>query len=277
MRRRGDNLSRRVLLTILAVVLLVSAFPFLWMLSTALRPQSEIFHYPPAWLPHRWAWSNFASIWSAIPLLRYLINSLVAAGGATVLNLVVAIPAAYALSRLRFPGRGLFRQILLVTQMFSPVVLIIGLFRLATNLGLINKPVTLIFTYAAMSVAFSIWFLAGYFDSIPLEIEEAAMVDGCSRVGALVRVILPMMTPALVATVVFAFIWGWNDFLIALTLMSTPAQQTLPVGLFAFLGQYTPQWHYLMATALVTVIPVVVLFLVIEKYLVRGLSAGAVK
>jgi multiple sugar transport system permease protein len=277
MRRQRRELAPRLLLVFLVAVLVVSAFPFLFMLSTALRPRSEIFHYPPSWLPHTWAWSNFAEIWTAVPLLHYLSNSLVVAGGATVVNLVVAVPAAYALSRLRFPGRNLFRQLLLVTQMFSPVVLIIGLFRLVSGLGLIDQPLTLVVTYAALSVAFSVWFLAGYFDSVPQEIEEAAMVDGCSRIGALFRVILPMTMPALVAALVFAFIWSWNDFMIALTFISSPDQQTVPLGIYSFLGQYSVQWHYLMAASLVAVVPVVVLFLLVEKYLVKGLTAGAVK
>lgn len=277
MRRARRDLASRLLLAFLAVVLLVSAFPFLYTLSTALRPRSEIFHFPPSWLPHTWAWSNFVDVWSAIPLLRYMGNSVFVAGGATLLNLVVAIPAAYALSRFRFPGRGLFRQVLLVTQMFSPVVLIIGLFRFLSNWGFVDQPATLIVIYAALSVAFSVWFLAGYFDSIPPEIEEAAMVDGCSRITALFRVILPMAMPAVIAALVFAFIWSWNDFVIALTFLSSPEKQTLPLGISSFLGQYSVEWHYLMAAALITIVPVVVLFLLVERYLVKGLTAGAVK
>jgi multiple sugar transport system permease protein len=273
---RKDPASR-LLLIFLAVTLVVSAFPFFYLLSTALRPRSEIFHYPPTWLPQTWAWKNFAEIWTAVPLMRYLLNSLTVAGGATVLNLVVAVPAGYALARFRFPGRALFRQLLLVTQMFSPVVLIIGLFRLVSGWGLIDQPIVLVVTYAALSVAFSVSFLAGYFSSIPEEIEEAAMVDGCSRITALFRVVLPMAMPAVVTATVFAFIFAWNDFMISLTFVSSPDHRTLPLGLYSFLGQYTVQWHYLMAASLVTIVPVVVLFLLIEKHLVRGLTAGAVK
>jgi multiple sugar transport system permease protein len=277
MRHEHRNLASRLLLGVLAIVLAISAFPYFYLLSTALRPRAEIFHYPPAWLPHTWAWQNFVEIWSAIPLASYLLNSLLVAGGATLLNLVVAIPAAYALARLRFPGRNLFRQLLLVTQMFSPIVLIIGLFRLMSGWNLIDQPAALVITYAALSVAFSVWFLAGYFESVPEEIEEAAMVDGCSRISALFRVVLPMAMPAVVTALVFAFIWSWNDFMISLTFISSPEKRTLPLGIYSFLGQYSVEWHYLMAAALVTVVPVVVLFLLVEKYLVNGLTAGAVK
>lgn len=275
--RHEHRIYRWLLLGFLLLVLVVSIFPFAYMLSTALRPRAEVFHFPPTWLPKTWAWWNFVDVWSAAPLFRYLANSILVAGGATILNLVLAIPAGYALARLRFPGRRLFRQLLLITQMFSPVVLIIGLFRFMTALDLTDTPLSLILTYAALSVSFSTWFLDGYFRSVPEEIEEAAMVDGASRIGALVRVILPSMTPALVATTVFAFIWAWNDFVIALTFISSPEKRTLPLGIYSFLGQYTVEWHFLMAAALIAVVPVVILFLSIERYLVKGLTAGAVK
>jgi len=275
--RHEHRIHHLVLLAFLVLILAISIFPFLYMLSTALRPRAEIFRFPPSWLPDTWAWGNFVDVWSAAPLLNYLTNSILVAGGSTIINLALAVPAGYALARLEFPGRELFRQLLLITQMFSPVVLIIGLFRFMTTVHLTDTPWSLILTYAALSVSFSTWFLAGYFRSIPEEIEEAAMVDGASRIGALVRVILPSMTPALVAATVFAFIWAWNDFVIALTFISSPDKRTLPLGIYSFLGQYTVEWHYLMAAALIAVVPVVVLFLSIERYLVKGLTAGAVK
>lgn len=268
---------RWVILITLGLVLAVSVFPFLYMASTALRPRAEIFRFPPAWLPQVWAWSNFVAIWKAIPLARYLFNSVIVAGGATLLNILCAIPAAYVLARMKFPGRNLVRHLLLVTQMFSPIVLIIGLFKLMVAAGLLNTYFSLILTYSALSVAFSIWFLAGYFESVPEEIEEAAQIDGCSRVEALTRVVLPMSAPAIIAALIFAFIWAWNDFMIALTFVSTPDMRPLPLGIYSFLGQYLIEWHYLMAAALITVVPVVLLFFSIEKYLVKGLTAGAIK
>jgi multiple sugar transport system permease protein len=266
-----------VILISLGFVLVISLFPYFYMASTALRPRAEIFRFPPTWLPVTWAWQNFVAIWKAIPLARYLLNSIVIAGGSTLLNMLCAIPAAYALARMKFPGRNLVRHLLLVTQMFSPIVLIIGLFRLMVATGLLNTYFSLILTYGALSVAFSVWFLAGYFEAVPEEIEQAAQVDGCSRMGALTRVVLPMSAPAIIAALVFAFIWAWNDFMIALTFVSTPEMRTLPLGIYSFLGQYLVEWHYLMAAALITVVPVVLLFFSVEKYLVKGLTAGAIK
>jgi len=274
---RDRTLARWLLLGFLVLVLAVSTFPFAFAFSTALRPREELFHYPPTWLPDTWSWHNFVDVWSAVPLARYVRNSLVVSLGATALNVTLAVPAAYALARLDFPGKTLFRQLLLVTQMFSPVVLVIGLFRFMSRLQLVDTSSSLIITYAALSLAFSVWFLAGYFESVPVDIEEAAMIDGCSRVTALVRVVLPMSAPGLVAALVFAFIWSWNEFMIALTFISTPDKRTLPLGIYSFLGQYSVEWHYLMAAALIAGIPVLVLFLLIEKHLVKGLTAGAVK
>jgi multiple sugar transport system permease protein len=265
------------LLVILLIVLVVSIFPYLYLLSTALRPRSEIFRFPPSWLPNTWAPQNFIDVWHVVALGKWILNSVFIAGTSTALTLVLAIPAGYALARLQFPGRRVFRQLLLVTQMFSPAILIIGLFRFMTTVRLTDTPLSLILTYSALSVAFSIWFLESYYRSVPEEIEEAAMVDGCSRVGALVRVILPSMAPALVATTVFAFIWAWNDFVIALTFIASPGNRTLPLGIYSFLGQYMIEWHFLMAAALIAVIPVVILFISIERWLVKGMTAGAVK
>jgi len=276
-KHRERGLSWWLLVAFLVIVLGISIFPFVFALSTALRPRSELFRFPPTWLPETWAWKNFVDVWTAVPLLRYIGNSVVISGLATLFNMACAIPAGYALARLRFPGKRLFRQALLVTQMFSPVVLVIGPFRLMSRVHLVDTSASLIITYAALSLAFSVWFLAGYFESIPMEIEEAAMMDGCTRVGALVRVVLPMSKPALVAALVFAFIWGWNEFMIALTFISTPDKRTLPLGIYAFLGQYSVDWNYLMAAALIAGGPVLILFLLIEKHLVKGLTAGAVK
>lgn len=277
MKRHERGLSWWLLLAFLSLVVVVSIFPFAFALSTSLRPSAELFSFPPTWLPKTWAWENFVTVWSAVPLLRYVLNSLVVSVLATLLNMAFAIPAGYALARLSFPGKRLFRQALLVTQMFSPVVLLIGLFRFMNQIDLLDNNASLIITYAALSLAFSVWFLAGYFESIPIEIEEAAMMDGCTRVGALVRVVLPMSKPALVASGVFAFIWAWNEFMIALTFISTADNRTVPLGIYSFLGQYSVEWNYLMAAALIAIVPVLVLFLLIEKNLVKGLTAGAVK
>lgn len=247
------------------------------MLSIALRPLPQVFSYPPTWLPKTWQWQNFITIWTDVPLAHYLWNSIVVSGGATLLNLLAAIPAAYAVARMDFPGRKAFKTLVLYTQMFSPIVLIIGLFKTMASIHMLNTYQSLIITYAALGLAFSIWFLISFFAAIPAEIEEAAQIDGCSKLSVLFRVVLPISTPGLVATTIFAFIWAWNDFMIALTFISTPGKYTLPLGIYSFVGQYMVQWQYLFAAALITTIPVLLLFLYIERYLVKGLTAGGIK
>jgi multiple sugar transport system permease protein len=265
------------LLIFMVLVLIVSIFPFFFAISTSLRPRPEVFTFPPTWLPKTWDFGNYVQVWSAVPLLHYVVNSLVVALGSTALNLALAIPAGYALARMRFPGKRFFRHLLLITQMFSPVVLVIGLFRIMSQLGLLDSIGSLILIDAALSLAFSVWFLAGYFESVPVEIEEAAMIDGCSRVGALVRIVLPISGPAIVAALVFAFIWSWNEFMVAMTMITSVNSRTLPLGIYSFLGAYNVDWNYLMAAAIVAIIPVLVLFILIERNLVKGLTAGAVK
>lgn len=275
------SLSTRILYTLgLAAVLFSILFPFAAMLSTALKTPAEIaspeFHF----IPRHPAPGNFIEVFRALPLARNFLNSLIVALGAMTLNLLCAIPAAYALARLRFVGRQGVLFLILTTQMFSPIILIIALFSQFTHYGLLNGAwvyLALILANAAASLAFSIWLLTGYFASVPLEIEEAALIDGCSRAGTVWRVILPISLPGVVTTVIFAFIQAWNEFIFALTFVPSDEFRPLTVAIPSFIGQYSTQWQYLMAAALLATVPVVVLFLAVEKHLVRGLTAGAVR
>jgi multiple sugar transport system permease protein len=275
--RKGLITRRAVVYTVSIVTSLCILFQFFVMLSTSLKPKAEVFHIPPSWIPDTIKWSNYLEMWQIAPLARYFLNSIIVACGATILAIGVAMPAAYALARLRFAGRRGFLYLVLVTQMFSPIVIIIGLYRAMAAFGILNTYQSLIITFAAFNQAFSIWLLTGYFQTIPMEIEEAALIDGCSRIQALRWVLLPLSAPGIVATIIFVFIWAWNEFMIALTFTSTPEMRLLTVGLFRFMGRYEVEWHYLMGASLLATIPVLVLFLTIQKKLVQGLTAGAIK
>ena len=275
--RKGLITRRTVVYTVSIVTSLCILFQFFVMLSTSLKPKAEVFHIPPSWIPDTIKWSNYLEMWQIAPLARYFLNSIIVACGATILAVGVAMPAAYALARLRFTGRRGFLYLVLVTQMFSPIVIIIGLYRAMAAFGMLNTYQSLIITFAAFNQAFSIWLLTGYFQTIPMEIEEAALIDGCSRIQALRWVLLPLSAPGIVATIIFVFIWAWNEFMIALTFTSTPEMRLLTVGLFRFMGRYEIEWHYLMGASLLATIPVLVLFLIIQKKLVQGLTAGAIK
>jgi multiple sugar transport system permease protein len=255
----------------------VFVYPYINMFLTSVKTHDEIYASPTTHIPKIWQWSNYINVWKAAPIWDYLKTSLIVSIAATILVLVVSIPAAYFISRYRFRFRGPFLLLVLATQMFSPTALIIGIFKEVDFFKLLDSYIALIVLNAGFNLAFAIWLLTGFFSSIPAEIEEAAMIDGCSRVQALRKVTLPIALPGLVTAVIFTFVAAWNEFTIALTIMSSASKKPLPVGLTSFVGQYDVAWEYLFTTTMIAIVPVIILFISIEKYLVGGLTAGSVK
>jgi multiple sugar transport system permease protein len=268
----------RTFITLIAYLLfVVLMFPYVAMVITSLKNRDEIYSIPPTLLPKNWTFSNFIDIWQKVPLSDYLINTLIVAGGATILTLLCAIPAAYVMARMKFAGKKFYMYLIMVTQMFSPIVLLVGLFREVQWFGLMDSVWGLVLTNAAFNQAFAVWILSGYFSTIPYELEQAAWLDGCTKLQALVKIILPLALPGIITTVIFVFIAAWNEFAVALTFISTEHMKPLTVGIYAFFGMYDVQWQYVFATSIVAIVPVVILFLSIEKYLISGLTAGGVK
>ncbi len=264
-----------LLLTPLMVVIL---FPYAVMLSTAIKPAAEVMRFPPSWLGSRIELGNFLEMWTKTGFGRALANSLYVSAMATLLCLVVAIPAAYAMARFRFAGQGWYRQFLLITQMLSPIVLVIGIFRLMALLGLVDQLNSLVLTYAAFNLAFSIWMLQSYFATIPIEVEEAAYIDGASWLQSLTRIFLPLALPALAVTAILSFIFGWNEFVLALTTLRSSEKYTLTLKVFDLVGgRYSVEWHIVMAATLLATLPVAVIFAWLQRYLIRGLALAAVK
>ncbi|MFD9689306.1 carbohydrate ABC transporter permease [Kitasatospora sp. NPDC059088] len=253
----------------------VFLFPYLEMVVTALRPADEL--RDATYLPRHFAWSNFVGVWQESTLGDNLRVTLLVAGGSTLLALLVALPAAYYTARVRYRGRRLFLLLVLVTQMFQPTSLLVGLYREFYQLSMLNSVWTLILCNAAFNLAFAVWILTAYISSIPVELEEAALLDGLGRIGALRRVVLPLALPGVVTAVIFTFISAWNEFVMGLTLSTDPGSQPLTVGINSFIGNYTVQWNYLFAGSVVAIVPVVVLFALIERHVVSGLTAGSVK
>ena len=256
---------------------LVILSPYLVMVFTALKPESELRITPPRLLPVRWQPANFFDVLSDPSFQAWLRVSLVVALASTVIVVVAATPAAYYTARYRFPGRTAFLLLVLITQMFSPTALVVGLYRQFFELDLVNTYASLILTNAAFNLAFAIWILRAFFASIPREIEEAAAVDGCGKLRGLVRVVLPLSRPALVTVVIFSFIAAWNEYIVALTLMTDPSRKPLTVGITSYVTAYVQHWNQLFAASVIAIVPVVVLFAVIERHLVGGLTAGSVK
>ncbi|CAM5482048.1 carbohydrate ABC transporter permease [Mycolicibacterium aubagnense] len=261
---------------LLSPLIVVTLFPFAVMFLTAVKPRTEVL--TPNWWPSEFRWSNFADMWVATGFGRALLNSLYVSVLATIGAIIVAIPAAYAMSRFRFAGYGAMRQFLLVSQMISSIVLVLGLFRLIAAWGLIESTTAVGVVYMAFNVAFTVWMLQSYFDTIPRDLEEASWMEGAGRWLTLRKVFLPLCLPAIAVTAIFTFINAWNEFIIALTILRSQENYTLPIQVFALVaGRYTIEWHHVMAAALLATLPVAVLFAWLQRYLVRGLALGAVK
>jgi multiple sugar transport system permease protein len=252
-------------------------FPYLVMLFTALKPDGELVTIPPRLLPESWTPANFLDVWDAAPIAQHLKVTLIVASVSTVLTVLAAAPAAYYTARNEFRGRRAFMLLVLITQMFSPIALLIGLYREFLQIGLVDSYWALVLTNAAFNLAFTIWILNAYFRNIPAELEQAAWMDGCTRRQALTRIVLPLAAPGLVTAVIFCFIAAWNEYVIALTLINTPENQPLTLGVTSFIGLNETEWQFLFAASLIAVVPVVVLFALIERYLIAGLTAGSLK
>jgi len=273
----SKKLKRSILFWILlSPIVVVVLFPYAVMTISSLKSATEVL--TPNWWPTELRWQNFPEMWQTSGVAPALVNSLYVSTLSTVLTIIVSIPAAYALSRYQFIGRSAFQQFLLVSQMLSPIVLVIGLFRLVAGAGMIDSLNALVVIYTAFNIAFCVWMLQSYFSTIPRDLEEAAWMEGASRWRTLVAVFLPLAVPAMVVTAIFTFINAWNEFVIALTMLRTEGSYTLPIRVFSLVaGRYTVDWHYVMAAAFVASVPVAVLFAWLQRYLVRGLAIGAVK
>ncbi|MEU8842472.1 carbohydrate ABC transporter permease [Streptomyces roseus] len=269
---------RAVFLTLLSGFVLL---PVYVMVTSSLKPLQDVagrFRWIPSGLTLR----PYIDIWHTVPLARYFVNSLIVAGAATAASVVIAVFAAYAVSRHRFRGRRLFTVTVLSTQMFPGILFLLPLFLIFVNIGnatgiaLYGSRGALILTYLTFSLPFSIWMLIGYFDSVPRDLDEAATVDGCGPIGALLRVVVPAAVPGIVAVAVYAFMTAWGEVLFA-SVMTNDTTRTLAVGLQGYSTQTDVYWNQIMAASLVVSIPVVAGFLLLQKYLVAGLTAGAVK
>ncbi len=259
------------------IIVLFLLFPFFVMISTMLKSSDEVYATPPYWIPKRIALRNFIDLWTQYPFARYFLSSFIIAGGTTILTTVFCVPAAYAVARFRFTGQRVLLYMYLVVQMFSPIIVVISLFKIISRIGLLDTYLGLILVNTVFTLAFTTWMLSGYFKTIPVDIEEAALIDGCSRMQAIIRVMIPISAPGLVTVIIYSFIASWNEFMFALTLVQSINKTPLTLGLYNFVGQYTTQWEFLTGAAFLAILPVIILFLFIEKQLVAGIVGGAVK
>lgn len=277
--RRLDRLSFGSMARFIGLVIVVcfTLFPFLVVVGTSLKTTGEIFRSPATLIPEITVWKNYVDIFVRVPIIRHLVNTLIIAGAATVLNIFVAAPAAYAMARIDFSGKKVFGLSVLATQMFSPIIILIPMFKIVKALNLLDTYFSLILANTAFVVPFSIWMLTGFFRAIPEELEDAAMIDGLSRLQTMFKIALPLTMPGLITTSIFAFVTAWNEFIFALVFISRRNMQPITMALYSWEKNNIVEWNYLMATAVVATVPTVILFLFVRKRLTAGLMAGAVK
>jgi multiple sugar transport system permease protein len=266
----------------LVLLLAYTLIPMAWMLITSLKTGFAAMQYPPQWWPAEPTLENYTRLLDprdnvGRDFLRYFWNSLVVSTLTTVLAVAVAVPAAYAFSRFRFPGRTVLFFSVLLRNMFPAVIFLVPLFILMRMLGLVNTLWSLVLTYLTFGLPLAIWLLKGFYDNIPIQLEQAARIDGATRFQAFRLIVMPLSVPGIVATAIYSFIGAWNEYIYAYTFLTRHDQMTLPVGIQRFFSENATDWPGLMAATFLMSVPVVVLFLVLQRYFVRALAEGAVK
>jgi len=279
MEQRVSFLERFLVHIVLLVFVVIAVFPFLWLLSTSFKPPSEIYTTEIQLIPQTFTLENYQFLFNMKDglFLKWIGNSVLIALLTTVLGVFFAATTAYALSRFNFPGKRGTMYSFFLAQMFPGAVLIVPLYNIVKNLGLLNSYVGLVLAYITTALPFCVMMLKGYFDSIPIELEEAARVDGLNTFQTFYRIVMPLALPGIAVTAFFAFITAWNEFLFALTFMNDQAAYTLPVGLRTFVFQFRTDWHYLSAGAVLITMPVLLFFAVAQRWLISGLTAGGSK
>jgi ABC-type glycerol-3-phosphate transport system permease component len=263
----------------LAAIALVClcGFPLLWMVLTSIKPDREILTAVPTFWTSDPTLGAYERLFSQTKFLTYFRNSIMVAGGATLLTVLVGTLAAYGITRFQFRGREFIAGVMLFTYMFAPIMIVVPFYILMRQAGLTNSHLGLILAYTTFSLPFSMWLLRSFFQSIPLELEEAAMIDGCSRPQAVMRIIVPLALPGVIAVSIFTFIVAWNDYLFARVLIGADNLKTLPVGIQDLYESTITDWGMVMAAGVMITIPALIFFLAVQRYLIAGWGAGAVK
>jgi multiple sugar transport system permease protein len=263
---------------VLILIFSFMLFPIFVMLSTSLQTYENIFNWPPEWFPAEPQWGNYINVWfGEYQFKTPFFNSLIVATLTAIITIIIAFPASYALSRFHFAGRNSMLFFVLVTQMFSPVVLIVGLYQLAQSYSLLNTLTGLVITNCAFTLPMAVWLLHGYLKNIPITLEQAAFVDGCSRIKGVFKIVMPLAAPGIAMSAIYAFIMAWNDLLIPLIFISKSSLRPVSLALTDFAGQNVIYWHEMMAASILTTLPIAVMFSFVQKYFIKGFMAGSIK
>lgn len=261
----------------ITLTLAISLVPFVWMAISSVTSTRELYRVPPHWLPHAPTLDHYRTVLWASNIPRYFLNSVVISLGSTAIALVLAVFASYGFARFRFRGRRAAQAFVLVGQLLPTAAIVVPLFVILQTLGLVNTYLGLILVYTILTLPLAVWMLTSYFRAIPVELEEAAIMDGASRLAILVRITLPLSLPGVVAVVVYAFVTTWNEFIFALVFAQDASVKTLPIGIAEFMGEFTTDWGAVMAASLIMTLPIVIAFLLLQRLFVGGLAAGAIK
>jgi ABC-type glycerol-3-phosphate transport system permease component len=261
----------------ITLTLVISLVPFVWMAISSVTSTRELYRVPPHWLPHAPTLDHYRTVLWASNIPRYFLNSVVISLGSTAIALVLAMFASYGFARFRFRGRRAAQAFVLVGQLLPTAAIVVPLFVILQTLGLVNTYLGLILVYTILTLPLAVWMLTSYFRAIPVELEEAAIMDGASRLAILFRITLPLSLPGVVAVVVYAFVTTWNEFIFALVFAQDASVKTLPIGIAEFMGEFTTDWGAVMAASLIMTLPIVIAFLLLQRLFVGGLAAGAIK
>ena len=276
--RTRSGMTRRILTYVaLSFMVMFSLVPLLWGISTSLKPSREIFSIPPRWIPERITLDNYRTVLTESSIPRYFLNSLQVGGLTTFASLVLGGLAGYGFSRFHFRGARVALLFILISQMLPLIVIMIPIYFVMDRAGLLNTTVGLSIAHLLLTMPLVTWMTMGYFNSIPYELEEATKIDGCSQLGALVRIVLPLAAPGLAASAIYAFIMSWNEFILASVLTLSDASRTLPIGISEFSSMFRVDWGGTMAASTLISLPIIVIFLFLQRYFVSGLASGAVK
>jgi ABC-type glycerol-3-phosphate transport system permease component len=271
-------LGRVYLYASVVVIVGLVAFPLFWMIASSFKPRTELYAFPPTFFPTVFTIDNYVELLTKTSFLNYFKNSMIVAVGSTLLSMIVGSFGGYALSRFRYPGFRAFARLTLLAYMLPSIMLVIPLYVVIGELGLVDTLESLIITNTTFTLPFALWLLRSYFATIPVELEEAAMIDGATRFGALVKVIVPLAVPGIVATSIFAFTNAWNEFLYALVFIHSDSLRTLPPGMGTFIKMDSVyQWGVLMAGSVLITVPVLIFYVIVQRNLVVGLTEGGVK
>ena len=263
-----------ITLGLFSVVVLL---PILWMLSTSFKIESETIIIPPRWIPETFTIEAYQRLWEEYPFLTYFKNSIIIVLGSVIVSVAFACLAGYGVTRFKFKGKKGFTTFLLVTQMFPSIMLLIPYYKVLDTYGLNDSLLGMTLVYISFTIPFCTWMMIGFFKTIPTSLDEAAIIDGCSRWKVFLKVILPLTLPGIASSAIYAFITVWNEYMFAQTLLISPELKTLPLGIAELNGFYKILWNDMMAASVIASIPLVILFVFMQKYFVSGLTAGAVK